>query len=240
MDYDDDFEAEESERGSGTPWGWIAAGTVTLAAATYGAYKYGQRSASPTSEGPPRTPAEFLARARAVISSGHARPDMRRLAADLRSRADGTPLGRLELIHRFVRDRVLYHPDPGGRHDYLAPAQETLKSIVGDCDDQAIFLAALLEADGFETALMWVPKHVVACVEVSPRTADELLRSFDHEAVVLTVSEEPDRRWVPLEVTGAGFLPGQLGDYTNSKFRMGDVTLERRPRFGRGVDRSAA
>lgn len=56
----------------------------------------------------------------------------------------------VEALHAYVRDSIRYVRDPHALESLTDPAV-TLARRVGDCDDQATLLAALLEAVGYPT-----------------------------------------------------------------------------------------
>jgi hypothetical protein len=137
-----------------------ATSLITYAIAT------GERHAKRGPDAPPRTPGELIGRLRAIVSDHHASPVFRTIVRLIRQEVGDDPFDRLLRIDSIGRKKIRNHPDPGGRPDYFASPRETLSSLAGDCDDKAIFMATLLEADGFQTALLYVPKHVLACVQV--------------------------------------------------------------------------
>jgi transglutaminase-like putative cysteine protease len=59
-------------------------------------------------------------------------------------------LAEITAIFHFVRGRIRYVRDVAGV-ETLADPRTTLKRLVGDCDDQATLLAALLESVGYST-----------------------------------------------------------------------------------------
>jgi transglutaminase-like putative cysteine protease len=61
-------------------------------------------------------------------------------------------------IFYFVRDNFQYISDPP--NDYVKGPRETLKQPSGDCDDNAVLLANLLEAVGIRTRFVFIPQHV--------------------------------------------------------------------------------
>jgi hypothetical protein len=214
--------ASKKDDGFGTVLMLIAA-----AAVGYGAAKGQQR----TGNRPPSSLAELFARLRERVSTFHAAPDIRRLAYELHKQAGGEPVNRILAIDAVVRKLVEYHPDPGGRHDYYASLRETLQSRVGDCDDQAIAVATLLEADGFETAFLAMPQHVVACVAVGGEARHDLQRRLGGSTRLLADPNNPTRWWLPLEVTGKDLTPGHLGRHTQQCLESGHAFLEIRPTF---------
>ena len=58
----------------------------------------------------------------------------------------------------FVRQEIEYINDPP--EEYVKSARATLLSGAGDCDDQTVLLANLMQAVGFETRFVFVPGHV--------------------------------------------------------------------------------
>jgi transglutaminase-like putative cysteine protease len=53
-------------------------------------------------------------------------------------------------LFEYVRDHIRYIKDPVGVESVSDPYY-TLARMVGDCDDQAVLLAALYESVGFPT-----------------------------------------------------------------------------------------
>jgi transglutaminase-like putative cysteine protease len=66
-----------------------------------------------------------------------------------RSYAPDDYAGRVQEIHRFVRDGVRYQHDPNGR-EKLSDAVSTLSQGTDDCDGKARTAAALAKAIGIE------------------------------------------------------------------------------------------
>lgn len=59
-------------------------------------------------------------------------------------------LCEIEALHAYVRDSIRYVRDPHALESLTDPVV-TMTRKVGDCDDQAALLAALLEAVGYPT-----------------------------------------------------------------------------------------
>lgn len=77
--------------------------------------------------------------------------EIRSLAANLVSFLPGKDeLGEIEAIFCFVRDHIRYLKDISGVETLSTP-DKTLELRQGDCDDQAVLLAALLESIGYQT-----------------------------------------------------------------------------------------
>lgn len=79
-----------------------------------------------------------------------------RVLTDGVSGRDGRALARR--LQEWVRDGIRYVYDPRGVELLQTPPQ-TLKIRSGDCDDQAILLATLLESLGFSTRLIAVSEN---------------------------------------------------------------------------------
>jgi hypothetical protein len=58
-------------------------------------------------------------------------------------------------IYDYVRMNVKFVEDPG--NEYIAKPCETIISGGGDCEDQAVFLASLLEAVGVDSFIIQIP-----------------------------------------------------------------------------------
>ncbi|MCL0088348.1 hypothetical protein M1N87_00795 [Dehalococcoidia bacterium] len=75
-----------------------------------------------------------------------------------------------EAIFLWVRDNIEYINDPPGEH--FQPAVATLEVRAGDCDDQAILLAAMLGSIGFEPIFVILPEHVY--IELQQSTGEQV------------------------------------------------------------------
>lgn len=93
-------------------------------------------------------------------------------------------------IWNFVVLNIRYTQDQDGEDTYSS-LRATLEQGAGDCDDLTIVFAALLKAVGFE--------NVVARI-VSVR-GDQ----WDH---IFALCMLPDGRWLALDCTEKGFVPG--------------------------------
>lgn len=226
-----------AKKGSGDEFG-----KALLILAGGGLIGYGIARASleldPEVQDPPRTPGELLSRLRAIVTKHHAHPDLRKLAHQLRQQAGDDPLSRIVRIDKMVRTKISNHPDPGGRFDHFASPFDTIRSGVGDCDDKAIFVATVLESDGLETAFLYVPKHVVACVQLTDGLVDEYEQRFSLSPTILR-DVARNRPWMPLEVVRPELAPGQLMRWTDVMVRKNKGLLETRPLF-RGEVRAVA
>jgi hypothetical protein len=61
-------------------------------------------------------------------------------------------------IYYFVRDNVKYVADPVGE-EYVEPAREVLSNKGGDCESGTLLMAALMEADGIESQIVFISGH---------------------------------------------------------------------------------
>ncbi len=106
-----------------------------------------------------------------------------------------------------------YTPDPSSPYrrretelaiDYLQFPRQTLHYKAGDCDDLTILYCALLESLGIPTAMILVPGHIFAALDLQ-MTADEARSQFARAEDLIFLD---DSTWIPLEVTSIsdGFL----------------------------------
>ncbi len=58
-------------------------------------------------------------------------------------------------LYDYVRMNIKFVSDP--EDEYIASPCETILSGGGDCEDQAILLASLLEAVGIDSRIVWIP-----------------------------------------------------------------------------------
>lgn len=78
-------------------------------------------------------------------------PQIIALAAELTAQLDDKDYaGEVEALHAFVRDSIRYLNDVNEVETVRTPLL-TLEHGAGDCDDQAVLLASLLEATGKPT-----------------------------------------------------------------------------------------
>jgi hypothetical protein len=62
-------------------------------------------------------------------------------------------------LTRFVADDIAYWKDPRGKTDYIRSWRETYTNKGGDCEDQTILLASLLESVGLRTLMFFTKGH---------------------------------------------------------------------------------
>lgn len=129
--------------------------------------------------------AETLDRMARIVRHYRRNATIRQLAIEVRQAARVPAkdwLGEVRALHRFVRSYITYVRDVRNVETLTIPTL-TLINRAGDCDDQAMLLASLLEALGH-------PTKFVAMGFGAPQQYSHVLT----ETLVGT-------RWVPLETT---------------------------------------
>ena len=92
-------------------------------------------------------------------------PTIRAKAIELtRGCSDDDEICEVAQINRFVSTRITYRKDPRGQTDFVQKATETLEAGAGDCEDQSILLASLLEAVGKRSLLAFTSDHAYPVV----------------------------------------------------------------------------
>ena len=104
-------------------------------------------------------------------------------------RAVAEKLRSMEKIYYFVRDEVKYVDEPV---DKWRPASEVIRIMSGDCDDQAVLLASMLLAVGYDA---WVRVATIKNMQ------GEVL---DHAWVIVRQGME----WIELDPTCEKCRPG--------------------------------
>lgn len=89
---------------------------------------------------------------------------------------------QVRAIHAYVQDTIQYVKDVNGVETLATPIK-TLEFRKGDCDDQAVLLATLLESIGHETRFV--------AIRMQP------LGPFVHVFTETKIG----RKWIPLETT---------------------------------------
>lgn len=128
---------------------------------------------------------ETLRRMARIVREYRRHPMIRQLAVEIRqaARVPGKDfLGEVKALHRFIRDYITYVRDVHNVETLQTPVR-VLQNRAGDCDDQSMLLAALLEAIGH-------PTRFVAMGFESPDTYSHVLTETRIGA-----------RWVPVETT---------------------------------------
>ena len=98
-------------------------------------------------------------------------------------------VGQVRALHSYVRDNVQYVRDVCGVETIATPLK-TLEYMQGDCDDQSVLLASLLESIGHPTRF--------AAIKLSA------LQPFIHVYTETKIGQ----KWYPLETTEK-FPPGK-------------------------------
>jgi len=93
-------------------------------------------------------------------------------------------------ITRFVAREIRYQPDGRGQGDYIRPWRQTYDSRSGDCEDQAILLASLLEAVGSKTLMFFTKDHVHPGVCLTEKVTDARYLEDDGTYWPITVDGE--------------------------------------------------
>jgi len=109
---------------------------------------------------------------------------IRELALSLISPVPGHKnwVGQVHNVHAFVRDNIQYVRDVRGVETVATPVK-TLEYGQGDCDDQAVLLAALLESIGHPTRFVAIKSN--------------MLGPFVHVYTETKIGH----KWYPLETT---------------------------------------
>ena len=86
---------------------------------------------------------------------------------NIKGMGDDNLLVIADAIFMWVRDHIAYVNDPSG--EYFQPPVKTLEVGAGDCDDQAILLAAMLGSIGFGPIIVILPEHVYVDLQVGEK-----------------------------------------------------------------------
>ena len=115
----------------------------------------------------------------AAVNGKQASHKMQRTLAATGARKSGAPMAQVEAVNRWVNRTIEFGEDRDvyGRADYWAPASETFRRGIGDCEDLAIAKMELLSALGISRDRM---RLVVA---------RDLVRNADHAVLVVMLSD---------------------------------------------------
>ena len=91
-------------------------------------------------------------------------------------------VGQIKALHRYVQKRIQYVRDIRGVETIATPLV-TIQTGQGDCDDQAVLLAALLESIGHRTRFVAIKQNSFG--------------PFVHVFTEAKIGPE----WIPLETT---------------------------------------
>lgn len=126
-----------------------------------------------------------LRRMAKIVREYRRHPTIRQLAVEIRQAAKVPGkdyLGEVKALHRFIRDYITYVRDVHSVETLQIPLL-VLSNRAGDCDDQSMLLASLLESLG----------HPTRFVAMGFRSPDE----FSHVLAETRIGD----RWVPAETT---------------------------------------
>ena len=117
----------------------------------------------------------------AAVSKAQVSRKMHRTLTATGARKSGDEAAQVEAVNRWVNRNINFGEDRDvyGRADYWAPAAETLRRGIGDCEDFAIAKMDLLSALGISRDKM---RLVVA---------RDLVRNADHAVLVVTLADGP-------------------------------------------------
>ena len=100
-----------------------------------------------------------LSEMRKLVRQYKKNPSVRELTLRLVRRKEPKHwMGEIKAVHNFVRDKIRYVRDINGVETIQTPVQ-TLRLGQGDCDDQSILSAAMLESIGHPTRFVAISKH---------------------------------------------------------------------------------
>lgn len=107
---------------------------------------------------------QTLAAMRAMVKAGRTHPAIRRAATGIVfTTPEKDAYSECEALFLFVRDHVRYTQDVLDVETLTTP-DKTLAAMMGDCDDQVMLLAALMESTGYPTRFVVAgysdPSHV--------------------------------------------------------------------------------
>ncbi|MDD2438620.1 MAG: transglutaminase family protein [Methanosarcinaceae archaeon] len=142
-------------------------------------------------------------------------PEIRKTAAEAAKDYGGAyNIYQVCALFDKVNEEIEYISDPRG-NDIWEPANQTLNIGAGDCEDQAILLASLIEAIGGTTRLYLTDTHAFAAVYIGNettgiRTVVEGVKAYYGNVDVYYTSDAYGA-WLMLDPTSslyAGGLPG--------------------------------
>ena len=138
---------------------------------------------------------------RRLVRQGKSNPIVFDLSRDIVKNIQSKKWGlEVAAVFRWVRDNIRYVKDPRNIETLHTP-EKILEFGQGDCDDQSILLATLLESIGH-------PARFVA-VGFTPGT-------FSH----VYIESKIGNRWVPLDPIMEKFKPGQTAKNITNYLRV--------------------
>lgn len=121
---------------------------------------------------------------RRIVRQWKKSPNLRQLTLDVIDNVPGHKnfAGQVHRVHNYVKQNIAYVKDVNGVETVQTPEQ-TIRNRAGDCDDQSVLVAAMLESIGHPTRFV--------AIRMKP------LGPFVHVFVETLVG----RRWLPVETT---------------------------------------
>ena len=96
----------------------------------------------------------------------------------------------------FVNDCIRYDDDEAsGNYEYWRFPLETLCEKTGDCEDMSILLAAILDAEGYDSGIILLPGHAMCAVTAKDITDSPLYPTKKSSDVY------PEYEFYPIETT---------------------------------------
>ncbi len=110
----------------------------------------------------------------------------------------------------WVKNNISYVSDPEGEQDWSTP-NETLELEGGDCEDQAILLATMIESIGGQTRILLTDNHAYSTVYIGPPNHAEnvmsAIRKYYGTELSFAYRVIENQAWLVLESSG-GLYPG--------------------------------
>lgn len=148
-------------------------------------------------------------------------PEVKMLAAKLRSLGQALgypPYEQFCLTLAFVQQAIRYAEDlspiTNQIIEYPKYPLETLLEQCGDCEDQAILLAALLKRMGYSVALLVFPTHVALGIA-----------GFDHVRGTYVTDPMSGMHYLYTETTASQWLPGEIPSEFQPDLARGDYDI---------------
>ena len=150
------------------------------------------------------TKAENIGKRERVEATQYLTPDklnINKLANDLRVKAEEKGEPAIDYIIDFVQSLGYRFDKTLGFDEFPKYPEETLYEGNGDCEDTSYVLYSLLEALGYDVALILYPGHMmvaIACGETKKELCGKSYFSKD------------DKKYYPIETTGEEFEIGSI------------------------------
>lgn len=134
-----------------------------------------------------------------------------KLANDLRAEAENRNINPIDFVVSFVQSLGYRSDDTVGYKEYPKYPEETIFEGNGDCEDTSYVMYSLLEAIGYDVALIIVPNHMligIACEEKENGLCGKSWLDYN------------GKRYYPIETTGEGF---RIGVFPNGLHAMASI-----------------